>query len=358
MFHLPTPKLRPKPSSTSASGLKHVPAQPALTLAQKYGLVAKPPPRLSVEEWEEAHKRSRARRDSRLPCPICRDEFRDGEQVLLSCSHVFHKTCLASFERYAQQKCCPLCRTKHYQKIPIRDGAELYQYTSATRIQSYFRGYVVRKWYAALLASIPPTDPDKRRHFFANKLESASDRLLLHLEAERDEIDALFAEIDASVRDSKRIYRQAAGLPEPEVPEELQEEPRTEDVGGDENVEPPGAGSPERDVLGESIRTGWIRGSDWDVAVAKAIERGDSDCPICIAPLHRAKGDSTLAWLSCSHVFHADCIAAFEDYKNACAAKAALTEDGGRRNRNGERVKSMVKHNCPVCRSLYERMWM
>lgn len=100
-------------------------------------------------------------------------------------------------------------------------------------------------------------------------MESASDRLLLHLETERDEIDALFAEIDLAVRDSKRIYRQAAGLPEPEVPEEVQEEARTEDVGGDENVEPPRVGSPERDRVEGPVRTGWVRGSDWDAAVAK-----------------------------------------------------------------------------------------
>lgn len=101
------------------------------------------------------------------------------------------------------------------------------------------------------------------------QLENASDRFLLHLEAERDEIDALFAEIDASVRNSKRIYRQAAGLPEPEFPEEVPEELRAEEAGGDENVEPPSVRSPPKEQLSAPVGTGWIRSGDWDAAVAK-----------------------------------------------------------------------------------------
>jgi hypothetical protein len=99
------------------------------------------------------------------------------------------------------------------------------------------------------------------------QLECASDRLLDHLDAERDEIDLLFAEIDASVRDSKRIYRQAAGLHSIEEPENLE----ADEVGGDENVEPPCSGSPKRG-RGEAERTeslGWVVGSDWDHAITK-----------------------------------------------------------------------------------------
>lgn len=37
-------------------------------------------------------------------------------QVLLSCSHVFHAQCLKAFEKFAQRKCCPLCRAKEVRK--------------------------------------------------------------------------------------------------------------------------------------------------------------------------------------------------------------------------------------------------
>mmetsp|Transcript_32587 Transcript_32587/g.103849 ORF Transcript_32587/g.103849 Transcript_32587/m.103849 type:complete len:239 (-) Transcript_32587:32-748(-) len=77
---------------------------------------------------------------------------------------------------------------------------------------------------------------------------------------------------------------------------------------------------------------------DWDVVVERAIERGDSDCPICIAPLDRTgDGDkSGMAWLSCSHVFHASCITAFEQF-------------------SGSKGQACT---CPVCRSSYESRLM
>lgn len=54
-------------------------------------------------------------------------------QVLLSCSHVFHTQCLASFEQYARVRACPLCRKQWYQKLIINDAAEAYRHECATR---------------------------------------------------------------------------------------------------------------------------------------------------------------------------------------------------------------------------------
>lgn len=47
------------------------------------------------------HAKSTARQDSHHECSICCEHFGMEEQVLLSCSHVFHKQCITSFERYA-----------------------------------------------------------------------------------------------------------------------------------------------------------------------------------------------------------------------------------------------------------------
>jgi hypothetical protein len=70
-----------------------------MTLAQKLGLVAPPPARLTQVEWQEAAQKARHRDDSTSECAICREAFKAEGQVILSCSHVFHKACLASFER-------------------------------------------------------------------------------------------------------------------------------------------------------------------------------------------------------------------------------------------------------------------
>ncbi|XP_023370210.1 RING finger protein 32 isoform X2 [Otolemur garnettii] len=67
------------------------PKPPPLTLAQKLGLVEPPPLPLSSDEWEKVKQRSILQGDSMQPCPICKEEFRLHPQVLLSCSHVFHK---------------------------------------------------------------------------------------------------------------------------------------------------------------------------------------------------------------------------------------------------------------------------
>lgn len=67
------------------------PTPPSLSLAQKLGLLAPPPLPLSSDEWEKVKQRSLLQGDSTQPCPICKEEFELHPQVLLSCSHVFHK---------------------------------------------------------------------------------------------------------------------------------------------------------------------------------------------------------------------------------------------------------------------------
>lgn len=74
-------------------------ARASLTLAQKRGLVACPPPKLSRDDWDRCEKQAEARGDLAHPCSICRELFGVKEQVILSCSHVFHLDCLTSFER-------------------------------------------------------------------------------------------------------------------------------------------------------------------------------------------------------------------------------------------------------------------
>lgn len=54
-------------------------------------------------------------------------------QVLLSCSHVFHRACLQSFETFSGRKCCPLCRKRQYETRLIHDAARLYRHQCAAR---------------------------------------------------------------------------------------------------------------------------------------------------------------------------------------------------------------------------------
>ena len=52
-------------------------------------------------------------------CPICYNSYRlygEGQVYLLDCSHMYHKCCLESFERfdYGNIICCPMCRHPNY----------------------------------------------------------------------------------------------------------------------------------------------------------------------------------------------------------------------------------------------------
>jgi len=54
-------------------------------------------------------------------CPICYNGYRNTEVYILDCSHMFHKCCLESFERFelGNNICCPMCRHPAYKKKAI-----------------------------------------------------------------------------------------------------------------------------------------------------------------------------------------------------------------------------------------------
>ena len=92
---------------------------------------------LTDQDWEDVQLKAVERCNT--DCPICLNPLqskslldksttssRKGsrkngmrrETVLLSCSHVFHNTCLVAFEEFAEgdkRFACPVCRS-HYQK--------------------------------------------------------------------------------------------------------------------------------------------------------------------------------------------------------------------------------------------------
>uniref|UniRef100_A0A8C9DF24 Ring finger protein 32 n=1 Tax=Prolemur simus TaxID=1328070 RepID=A0A8C9DF24_PROSS len=181
------------------------PKPPPLTLAQKLGLFEPPPLPLSSEEWEKVKQRSVLQGDSMQPCPICKEEFRLHPQVLLSCSHVFHRACLQAFEKFANKKTCPLCRKSQYQTRVIRDGAHLFRVKCATRIQAHWRGHVVRKWYRNLRKTVPPSDAKLRKKFYEKKFTEISHRILCSYDTN---IEELFSEIDRCLAINRSVLQQ------------------------------------------------------------------------------------------------------------------------------------------------------
>ncbi|KAI8767405.1 RING finger protein 32 [Biomphalaria glabrata] len=213
---------------------------PPLTLAQKYGLVNAPKQLLSEQEWKTIKAKSNGRDDSNEPCVICKEDFGLQEQVLLSCTHVFHKACLQAFERFTGKKTCPMCRHEQYQTRVIHEGSRLHKHKSATKIQSLWRGYVVRSWYKKLRETVPPKDPMLRKKFYEEKLTAIVDRMINSIDVNMSEF---LQEIDSSVQQSRAAFSMwdAAHV----------------------------------DITSEQ----------WDVIQLKAVERDETDCPICLTEL-------------------------------------------------------------------------
>ncbi|XP_045917576.1 RING finger protein 32 [Micropterus dolomieu] len=273
-------------------------APPSLTLAQKLGLVASPAGRLTEDEWTQVKSRSVQQGESAQPCAICREEFCLQPQVLLSCSHIFHRACLQAFERFSGRKCCPICRKEPYETRVIHDAARLFRQQCATRIQACWRGYVARKMYRQLRKSICPKDKHLRRKFFEAQLQELNDSFVRYCHTDTE---AFLSDINRSLSSSRRVFQQL-----------------------------------ERKNVSEPQET------DWDRIQSQVIQRDVWDCPICLTALcsqsipteaatsnHRQRRHAVL--LSCSHLFHQLCLEAFEAYS---------TES---------------RPSCPLCRSVYHK---
>lgn len=132
---------------------------------------------MSAMDWEVLERSLASRGDA--VCPICMEHFSEGHEVLLSCSHTFHRACLASFERFVKisQRRCPICRACQYEKRITHHGSKAFEEVCALRIQRLWRGH-----YARLLThqrylvfyKEGRGGPRLRRRFFLRELQTTS----------------------------------------------------------------------------------------------------------------------------------------------------------------------------------------
>ena len=296
-----------------------------LSLAQKRGLVQRPQLPLTGDQWEEVVSIAKERLESNSVCPICLEEFKLESQVVLSCSHIFHKDCLRSFERHTNLKQCPVCRRENYEKLQFLEPSKMFINHSAIRIQSLVRKHLARIKFFSLLQenNYSPDSKILRQKLIAFKLERVNKRLREGVNKRKRAYDELFGEKMEKVQ-----LRHAELMADYEKNVQRIMRERNQSLAGilDDMMEQKIIRQMQEQDLDEKVK--------WKIALRKASERNDTVCAICLQPLYTKDGEKNrpLYLTSCTHIFHATCLSSFEMMSN------------------------MIK--CPICRSEYSRMAM
>ena len=148
-----------------------------LSLGQRLGLFPCPAPPLNNQDWQKIEDMSKERDEN--VCAICLEEFKNLDQVILSCSHIFHKNCLSSFEKFSKEKTCPICRKESYEKKQYKYNQEKYRRVCVVRIQKHMRGYLGRKQFYEFMVKRPINTilhPRLKRRVLGYKLQMVSRR--------------------------------------------------------------------------------------------------------------------------------------------------------------------------------------
>jgi hypothetical protein len=306
------------------------------TLAERIGLIqtnTKTDNHLTEAAWDVVKQRSNDRQDSNCPCAICQEDFGLGQQVLLSCSHVFHRACLTTFEKYVSHnangsdlRTCPICRRSQYEKRIIYEGANIHRAKCAARIQAAWRGYIVRQWYKRFRLDMShiPNDTKLRRKFYQEKLSEITDRIIASCDFD---LNDLFNEIDRNVEKARAI-RQAFDA-------------RIRTIDEDEWIKIKECAK-QRHELECSICKCALQPVRIETIIKKPIKINNKNKleklfpqlkPIEQKPIVKQaeQPKRPLVLLSCTHVFHATCLQMFEGY--CCEPMPS----------------------CPVCRTVYQK---
>lgn len=295
-----------------------------LSLAQKRGLVQKPPEPLKSEQWYTIVETAKSRLKKSSSCSICMEQFGISTQVVLSCTHVFHKNCLNSFEKYNRNnqtiKKCPLCRFEDYEKSPFVEGTRIYIEIAASKLQATIRMRLKRVEFMEKLNQIGKLNLSSKRlkeslvvynlDKTLNRITNSINKKARYLKNTSEGIDSLkdkhiqlMEDYEANVERLLRKRHQDTNLMN--LLEELMEKEIFR-----------GYGFKEQAQL-----------KNWKASLARASSRTKDDCPICISPLGEPK---SVVLTSCSHLFHGRCLISFEEFSQ--------------------------RKECPLCRERYKRI--
>ena len=296
------------------------------TLAEKLGIINKPN-KLDEETWIEKKNKS-----SNVDiCAICQETFKMERQILLSCSHIYHQHCLLTYETWTKcnKRRCPMCRSENYEKRLVSIGRVEYTKLCVVKIQSWWRMIVLKSKYDVYKATHEPKNPALLSKYHHDKLDCFTKKFDEKLTLQTNRIDNFIKDLDKKVADIKNSITH--GIAQVNM---IQNE-RNNDISID----------------------------DWEDIWATAYNRCQDHCPICLgelvfqdepilekkpiekkpvmrfgnAPIRKVtsskkqvkfKPRKRVVVLSCSHLFHSQCLGNFERLD-----------------------LNLLFHVCPVCRS-------
>ena len=354
--------------------------------AARLGLIELPPPPPTAADWEsfvgQAAARGREGGVGHHACPICLERFMADAAaplVILSCTHVFHKTCLAQMEKFVararERVCCPLCRKGNYYKRPLVEGRAQLADMAATKIQSWVRGRRARRAYLRLRLK---ANPQFRSDFAFAHLSRISDYYLTAATAREKEVDEMLERLDLQrqkamadlmteadwdeVRmqilrrawepntEATAVQQKKRGSPSKRknTKKKKREGAEVSDGGGgnaphSDDFEPLDDGGSGSDASFSSSPSS-AASSSADSHCGEA-GGGGVECPICMGDIvSEATGDCDplAVMLSCSHAFHGPCLDAFERM-------------GGGGGASGDNTTAERIPRCAVCRKGYAR---
>ncbi|TNV70923.1 hypothetical protein FGO68_gene17756 [Halteria grandinella] len=269
-----------------------------LSLAQRLGLVEKPSLPLSQTEWKDIEQQSLKRFNDKEPCPICYDDLRFQEQTILSCTHVFHKKCLDSFERFQRlkghDKACPICRKEDYDQKTYAEGMKRYLIRCIVSMQALARGFLQRnKFYQGMKdKGYNPSNGAMRRRFIGYKLGRIGKRYMSMMNKEREEILGTIQRVDKSIKDTDKLLD--SFMPNmARIWQERRERQKQEQALNEH----------KEDVFDKF----------WKPIRDKAATRQEKECPICYNS-YKYHQNGEVYLLDCSHMFHKCCLESFERF--------------------------------------------
>lgn len=272
-----------------------------LTLAERLKIVDVPKLPLDLREWNNLILKNKKNQNMAEECAICLQAYRMETQSLLSCGHVFHAQCFDTFEKYSNCATCPLCRERFYGKINTEAGARFFLNRCAILIQKYTRKYLARRFFCEMLI-------ERAHELIAPGLKRK--RLIWRMQQ-------INKKCFQKVRQNEKRVFQAI--------QNDRNLTKIMSLGEKEIYQTYIARYLERK---QSETQNLTLDFDWTIIKNRFTERNEKECSICLTELN-LKGCYIL---SCSHVFHANCINFLENHSGKFF--------GG----------------CPLCRAISVRM--